>query len=308
MRLAIVTGANGAIGQTVVGELSRAGWRVAGIGHGPVQWIAPQAIDHWIAGDVNGENLDVLADRAGKPDLIINLAGGSAVGPSLLTPLSDFDRTVNTTAKLLNWTWTHAPKAQFVYISSAAIYGGGHATPIIETTPATPLSPYGHHKYLAEELVRYWAKQFDIASAIVRPFSVYGPGLRKQLIFELCRRLSQSDAPLTMSGTGREQRDWVEIGDIARMIVGAAEHASTATPTFNASSGTGTTVHDTVAALIEAWGDRRPFSFDGQVRASDPAYLVGSARRLEELGVAAATPLAEGLAKTVRFFRAKEQN
>jgi UDP-glucose 4-epimerase len=308
LRLAIVTGANGAIGQTVVGELTRANWRVAGVGHGPVQWIAPQGIDYWIAGDVNGENLNVLADRVGEPDLIINLAGGSAVGPSLVTPLSDFDRTVNTTAKLLNWMWTHTPKAKLVYISSAAVYGGGHVAPIPEDTPATPLSPYGHHKYLAEELVRYWARQFDIASAIIRPFSVYGPGLRKQLIFELCRKLNQSDAPLILSGTGQEERDWVEISDVARMIVGAAAHASTATPTFNASSGVGTTIKDTVAALIATWGDGRPFSFDGCVRASDPAYLVGSAQRLEPLGLSATIPLAEGLTKTVRAFRAKEQN
>jgi len=308
LRLAIVTGASGAIGQVVVAELRRAGWRVAGLGHGPVQWIAPGKIDHWVAGDVNGENLDVLAERAGQPELIINLAGGSAVGPSLLTPLSDFDRTVSTTAKLLNWIWARGLDARLVYISSAAVYGAGHSAPIAEEMPASPVSPYGHHKYLAEELVRYWARQFGIKASIVRPFSVYGPGLRKQLIFELCRKLSQGAEPLVLFGTGEERRDWVEITDIARMIVGAADHASTETPTFNACSGVETTVRDTVSSLLTIWGDTRSFTFNGEVRASDPSYLVGSPLKLPALGVSNMLSLAEGLERTVRAFRAKEQN
>ncbi len=305
MQLALVTGANGAIGRSVVGALARDGWRVAGLGHGPVQWIAVEPIDYWLAGDVTVENLDALQERCGAPDLVINLAGGSAVGPSLVTPQADFERTVSTTVRLLNWIWTRAQGAGFVYVSSAAIYGSGHVQPIAETTPANPLSPYGHHKYLAEQIVRYWARDFRIPSVILRPFSVYGPGLQKQLIFELCRKLASNPTQISLSGTGSEQRDWMEISDISRLIVALHSKASFDAPVFNGCTGVGTTILDTVKLLVECWGADTAIDFDGQVRPSDPAYLVGDASKLQSLDLPPFLSFRDGLATVVDNFRSR---
>ena len=113
----------------------------------------------------------VLSDRR-IPSFISR--GGSSVGLSLQNPLDDFTRTVETTARLLEWTRIHAAEAKIVAVSSAAVYGGGHSRPIPESAPIRPYSPYGHHKSMMEALCRSYGENFGLRDAIVRLFSVYG--------------------------------------------------------------------------------------------------------------------------------------
>lgn len=299
MPIALVTGANGAIGRYAVAQLKRASWTVGGLGHGPITWTADSAIDHWIAGDVSSENLDAMAERLGLPDLVINLIGGSAVGPSLTTPLNDFERTVTATIRLLNWIWARSPTARFIAVSSAAVYGGSHSNPIAEDTVPDPLSPYGHHKLMMEQAVRYWGKIFHISSVIARPFSVYGVGLQKQLVFDLSKRLSTAPKELVLSGTGAETRDWISIKDAARILVNLTDHASTDVPVYNLCAGEGRTVAELANVLAQAWGYGTKITFDGVSRPGDPIHLVGSNTRMQAAGLRHQVSLQEGLAEVV---------
>lgn len=297
--VALVAGANGAIGRVVAGQLSTAGWRVAGIGHGPPDWPGPQPIDLWRAGDISPSQLTLVADRIGPPDLVINLAGGSAVGASLKDPAGDFDRTVTTSIHLLDFIRTRAPNARLVAASSAAVYGDRHAGPIGEDAETNPISPYGHHKLLMEQALAFWGRAFGVSSVIVRLFSVYGVGLRKQMIFDLCARLAAAPERVLIWGTGEETRDWLNIRDAARLLIDIAAFASPDAPIYNGCTGQPRSVGEMASLLSATWGLGAEIAFDGIVRAGDPRHLVGDASRLASTGFQPGVSLEAGLADVV---------
>ena len=295
MPTALVTGANGAIGRHTVAYLVEQGWTVGGLGYGPVNWAGHSPIDYWIAAEVSSENLDVIVEHIGRPEIVINLAGGSSVGPSLQTPLNDFEMTMSSIMRLLNWIWTRSPNSKLVAVSSAAVYGNRHGCPIEEGTPLAPMSPYGHHKAMLEQAVRYWGAIFGLSAVIARPFSVYGVGLHKQLVFDLCRRLAPRPKRLVLSGTGKETRDWIDIRDVARILVDLSAFATPATPSYNLCSGSSHSVADVADLLAELCGGGTEIAFDGSVRPGDPVHLKGNDARIREIGLQSRISLRDGI-------------
>lgn len=299
MATAIVAGANGAIGRHVVAQLLSRGWVVGGVGHGPQHWPARTAINAWAPGDISAAALDGLGARVGAPDLIVNVAGGSSVGASLADPLADFERTVTTAVRLSDWIRSQAPAARIVHASSAAVYGDRHDHPIEEDAAPAPVSPYGHHKQQMELAARFWGATFGVQAAVVRLFSVYGSGLQKQLIYDLCGKLSASPGHIRLSGSPIATRDWMWIEDAAELLVAAGDLAGPEVPIINGCTGDGRTVREMAELMVDAWGCNTAVEFDEIRRPGDPLHLVGSARRMLATGFRPRVGLAEGLARTV---------
>jgi UDP-glucose 4-epimerase len=122
-------------------------------------------------------------------------------------------------------------------------------------------------------MVASYARQFGTSAAIVRLFSVYGCGLRKQLLWDACRKFTNRDR--VFMGTGDEVRDWLHVEDAAELLLAAAEHASIECPTVNGGSGVGTTVRDVLVHLSRCLSetDQTP-TFSGAQRAGDPSRFV----------------------------------
>lgn len=304
-----VTGAGGAIGGAVVDRLLAEGRPVAALGNGLSDWATTphRAAVPVVDGCVGTEAFEALAARTGLPAAIIHLAGGAQVGPSFADPLRDFQRTVETTVALLQWMHRHASDAALVYASSAAVYGSACTGPIAETLPHAPISPYGFHKAMAEDAIRFWSAQFGLRAAILRPFSVYGPSLRKQLIFELNNRLAVGAQTLSLGGSGEELRDWLWMDDAAAMLIDAAALADAPAPVFNAGTGTGTSLRRICELVIAAHGEPVGLEFSGVVPPGDPVSLVADMRRGEAAGLKAAVGPEEGIARTIAGYRARMQ-
>ena len=66
---------------------------------------------------------------------------------------------------------------------------------------------------MTELLCESYARNFGLQTATVRWFSVYGPELRKQLLWDLCHRFKGRPATLEIGGTGNETRDWIHVTD-----------------------------------------------------------------------------------------------
>lgn len=298
----MVTGARGFIGRHLVTALHGRGTLVAGIGHGEWPDHAASGVTTWLDAEVDERSLCAAAERLGSPATIFHLAGGSSVRNSLEAPQRDFERTVGSTARVLEWTRTHSPETTVVLASSAAVYGSA-ADAIAETAAIAPVSPYGGHKAMGEWLCRWRGSQYGVRTAAVRLFSVYGPGLRKQLVWDLSSRIRAGESPVILGGTGEERRDWLYVKDAVRLILIAAGHASPAGLLVNGGTGVATTVREIAAAVAAAWGAAMPV-FSGARRAGDPDALVADPTYARSLGFQPRVPLREGLRETVAWIRA----
>ncbi|MBN3894907.1 MAG: NAD(P)-dependent oxidoreductase [Nostoc sp. NOS(2021)] len=310
MSIVWITGARGFIGRNLSKHLAKQENKVLGVGHGawPPEISTNFGVSYWINGEIDDSNLRQLFDKSGRPDMIYHLAGGSSVGLSIQVPAEDFRRSVSTTAALLEWIRGNVPETKLVVSSSAAIYGNAQMDAITEDGYFMPYSPYGFHKRAAELLCQSYAHNFGLQIAIVRLFSVYGPGLYKQLLWELCCRLRQSPSILKLHGTGYEIRDWLYVEDAVRILIGAANSASYAPFIVNGGTGIGTCVRDVTTLLCQAWGQSPELQFSGKHRVGDPFSLVADTQRLQTLEFIPKHKLALGLEEYVRWFQQMEQS
>ena len=304
MTAAWITGARGFIGRHLALHLRDQGSTVSGIGHGhlPMDAWVDAGLARWSNSEITAEALTQLAAEQGMPEVVFHLAGGSAVAPSLRAPLEDFNRTTNTTIKLLDWLRTHAPRAKLLVASSAAVYGDTAGAVADEARWPAPVSPYGYHKLMMEQLCREYSHVFGIQTSVLRMFSVYGEGLRKQLLWDCCVKLTAATDAIELGGSGDELRDWIHVDDAVAMLLLAARSASVECPLFNGGSGTAVRVRDIVAMLASALGATAGVEFSGARRAGDPAALVADTRRIAAAGATCRVPLNVGVRRYAEWF------
>lgn len=290
-----ITGAAGFIGRALATRLAESGTRVVGLGHGAWPDAARSGVSRWLNGDISAENLGQLAHDEGRPDCVFHLAGGSSVGAAIAAPREDFRRTVDATASLCDWLRLEAPETRLLAVSSAAVYGAGHEGAIAEDATTRPYSPYGYHKLMMEQVCRSYAETYGLRVIVARLFSVYGPGLRKQLLWDISARLAEGQDRLRLGGTGAEKRDWTDVRDIARALELLAPLATPLAPTVNVGTGRGVDVATIAQTLVSAWGAAVDTEFSGSGRPGDPASLVADPGRLDSLGFRWSIPMERGV-------------
>jgi UDP-glucose 4-epimerase len=296
---ALVTGAAGFLGRHVAQGLAAAGWRVAGVGHG--DWDAAErrrfGVGDWCAGDVTAEALAGIGD----PDVIVHCAGGGSVAASLADPPADFTRTVATTAAVLDFARRRKRPPRIVYPSSPAVYGANAGSAVHANAALEPISPYGLHKKMAEDLCRFHAAQYGMPVAIVRLFSVYGAGLRKQLLWDACTKIAAGRA--VFAGTGDEVRDWLHVDDAVALLLLAAEHAAPDCPTVEGGTGIGTPNRAVLQSLCALLGRGTAPAFSGAARAGDPPRYVADVAAAGRWGWEPRRALPDGLALYAGWFK-----
>lgn len=304
-----ITGARGFIGRHLARRLAFDGDRVAGLGHGT--WPAAEALEwglsYWLNGDVSASNLAQMQSELGRPDGIFHFAGGSSVGAALANPHEDFKRTVCSTVDLLEWIRQHSPDAPLIAVSSAAVYGARHDGLILEDARLTPYSPYGTHKLMMEDLCRSYAVNFGVSIALPRLFSVFGPELKKQLLWDACSKLV-AQGEVELGGSGDELRDWTHVSDVVAALVHLLTLADATAPVLNVATGRPVPVRDVVAALANAWSSASPpvIYFNGRSRPGDPHSLCADVTKLARIGLSCNTPMREGVAEYVAWFRGQK--
>jgi len=304
-----ITGGKGFIGRHLAKSFSEKGNIVFGIGHG--SWLANDAkewgFSGWFDGEIDASNLSKLMQISGAPRIVYHLAGGSSVGSSFQKPYEDFSRTVESSARLFEWLRLNAPEVRVVSVSSAAIYGAGHAGLITEDTVISPYSPYGIHKSMMESLCHSYASNFGLRVAVVRLFSVYGVGLEKQLIWDLCNKLAQTGTePVMLGGSGNELRDWLHVYDAVALLWLAGTMCDESCVTINGGTGIATSIREIAETVSNAWGGTSNIEFSGVVRKGDPHSLVANCDLVSQLGFKPKVMLSEGIYETVLWFKSRK--
>jgi len=300
-----ITGMAGFVGQAVARSAVSEGGAFCGVGL--IAGAAPPSIiaDRLLAARIDPPSLESLAKRFGAPSIVIHAAGSGSVGASLADPALDFEANVQSTQILCEYLRLHHPKAKLVLVSSAAVYGAEQPNAIAETAAPHPVSPYGFNKLAAELVVRSYGRNFGLHGAIVRLFSVYGEGLRKQVLWDLCGRLRH--APATeLWGTGEEQRDFIHVDDAARLLLLAGALASASVPVVNGGTGEATTMAALAAYVTGAWqrhtGEKRSIGFNGQVRTGDPVSQVANVERAVQAGFSPHMRVDKGIDRYIEWF------
>jgi UDP-glucose 4-epimerase len=308
VKTVLITGGKGFLGRAAAKKFKSEGYRVLGIGRG--RWDSQDArkagFDYWLDAGVSVSSLMTFDEQF---DAIVHCAGNGSVGYSLTNPHQDFNKTVQGTAELLEFLRLSASKALVVYPSSAGVYGAKDDRAITELDSLNPISPYGYHKRMVEQLLELHSKSYGTRVAVIRFFSIYGPGLTKQLLWDACRKLlgAPSDGPAIFWGTGEETRDWINSDDAANLVY-LASNTPTPYTVINGASGERTTVQKTLELLRAAMGSQVDMSFNGIVRDGDPRFYHADVSRAKELGWSPRVPLVAGIQTYCDWIRERTES
>lgn len=303
MKKVLVTGASGFVGRHVCRYLHNSGFEVHGLGHGI--WLEKEynkwGIHYWQSCDLTLKNLHQYGQ---KPDVIVHCCGAGTVSLSIQHPWLDFVNNVSTVASILDYIVESNFHPILIQVSSAAVYGTVDSLPINESVSIFPQSLYGVHKVAAEDLCRHYSRIYEIPTAIVRLFSVYGCGLKKQILWDASNKIMNKD--LKFIGTGDEVRDFIHVDDVARLISRLIEYANPKSPVINGGAGQSITIRNVIEKLTQEYGCEEPFDFSGASRACDPPGYLADITLAESLDWRPEVNIDQGIHEYTKWF--KEQH
>jgi UDP-glucose 4-epimerase len=295
MKTIWITGAAGFIGGAATRHFAADGWRVIGFDRKRPDNTKPAFAFH--VAPIEGWILEAALAAHGKPDVVFHAAGTGTVGQAQANPDQARIDTVGTIAAILDTLARSAPGTRIIYPSSAAVYGNtGGSAALDENRALAPTSVYGQLKQDVEDLCLVAGARGDISVAMVRFFSVYGPGLRKQLPWDLSQKLLNQTPPVTLFGTGQETRDFFNIADAVGLVAHLATHAITTSLVVNGGTGTATTIADFAGMMAKALSKDTTIGFSGQTNPNDPTHMRADTARLSSIGFTPRVDLATGLA------------
>ena len=244
-------------------------------------------------------------------DVIAHLAGQIDVRKSVADPIADAAINILGTLNIMEALRAAGAGTRVVFTSTGgALYGDFNAPPNYETYPKDPESPYAIGKLTAEYYLAYYGRVHNIDSATVRFANVYGPRQDPHgeagVVAIFCGRIL-SNRPLTIFGDGRQTRDYVYVGDVARAVYLAATEPLGAkgrldARAFNIGTGQGTSVIEIAKLLQEVAGTKVPVEFAPHRLGEQQESFVNADKARELLGWTPQVTLPEGLARTFAWF------
>ena len=239
-------------------------------------------------------------------DICINCSGAASVPDSLQHPLRDYNLNTVNVFKLLEAIKTYQPTCKFINLSSAAVYGNPTKLPIKENAALSPVSPYGIHKLMSEQICDEYHRFFNISTCSLRIFSAYGEGLKKQLFWDLYQK-AKTNKEIVLYGTGKESRDFIYIKDLLQAIYVVAKNADFNGQVINVANGEEVFIEDCVRIFYEFFYKKIEYKFSGEGRKGDPNNWVSDSSELQKLGYKRQFSLTEGLYNFYQWIRTVEK-
>ncbi len=298
----LITGVTGFIGKHVARHFKALNWEVIGIGTSSPE-NAPEAllIDYHHLVLPHQNFIEILKEH--QPDLLVHCAGRSSVPFSMKAPEQDYQHGPSLTFFILEQMRLHSKNTKFVFLSSAAVYGNPENNPIEETHPLSPISPYGYHKWQSEIICKEFFEVYKIPTTILRVFSAYGAGLRRQVIWDICFKITFVEH-FMLHGTGTESRDFIHALDIAQAIECITNKSPFEGDTYNIASGQETSIKNLANNLVTALGSSKKITFNQSSPKGMPINWKADITKLLNLGFNPTLPISKGLDSFANWFLA----
>ncbi|CAC5344414.1 MULTISPECIES: UDP-glucose 4-epimerase GalE [Planktothrix] len=296
----LVTGGAGYIGSHVVKQLGReTDYEI--VVYDNLSTGSPKAVlyGELVVGDL--ADLQKLAQVFAEHqfDAVLHFAASISVPESTANPLAYYGNNTRNTLNLLQCCETYGVK-KLVFSSTAAVYGETAENPVRESTPTTPINPYGYSKLMSEQMIQDYSRASGLKYIILRYFNVAGADdhgrigqtnkkashlLKVALDAALNRRESVSifgtDFP-TPDGTGI--RDYIHVEDLAAAHIDALRYLKNENEShiLNCGYGQGYSVKEVLAKVTEMSGRQFPV-IEIERRAGDPACVIACSDKIRQI-------------------------
>lgn len=295
MKTVLVAGGAGYIGSHMIKVLLAAGHSVVALDNLSTGHRHAVLGGVFVQGDLNDSLLlrRIFTDR--KIDAVMHFASYAQVGESVAKPDRYYVNNVSNTIRLLSAT-VESGVNHFVFSSSAAVYGEPQRTPIDESHPKNPLSPYGRSKWMVEQILEDFDRAYGLRSISLRYFNAAGadPGgqLGEQhdpethLIPLVLKVASGTRDAIRVFGHDYETpdgtciRDYVHVVDLCDAHLLALDRlwSGASSTAYNLGTGTGYSVQQVISVAERVTGSRINV-IAGARRPGDPGILVADAKQ-----------------------------
>ena len=303
-KVALVTGGAGFIGSHMVDRLLEEDYRVIivdDLSSGKLKNLNHQASFHHMS--INQPSLVDVINKE-RPDLVFHMAAQSSVTRSIKEPILDNEVNVLGTLRLLEAS-RRAGVEKIIYSSTGgALYGEPEEVPCPDDALVAPISPYGMSKYMAEQYIEFYFRQYRLNFTTLRYGNVFGPrqdphGEAGVIAIFISAMLSGKRPQIF--GDGNQARDFISVYDVVEANMAAIYRGHQSA--MNIATGELPSVNQIYAMLREITGFRWNAEYNS-ARAGDVYRIsLDCARAAEQLDWAPRTSLPDGLAKTVEFLR-----
>jgi nucleoside-diphosphate-sugar epimerase len=308
----LVTGGAGFIGSHLVEALLRRGERVRVFDnfstgrHENVKHLHDDI--ELIEGDLR--DFDAVRRAVAGVEVVFHQAALASVQRSVDDPMTT--NAVNVTGTLhVLMAARDAGVRRVVFASSSSVYGDTPTLPKVETQAPQPLSPYAVSKLAGEQYCMAFSVVYGLPSIALRYFNVFGPrqdphseyaAVIPRFIDRMVRGL-----PPIIYGDGLQSRDFTYIENVVDANLAAADAPASCSTVFNVGAGERTSLLDLAAQINHVLGCRLTPEHHPP-RAGDVRHSLASIEAIgQTLGYAPRITLAEGLARTIEWFRSRYQ-
>ncbi len=255
---------------------------------------------------------ELFRDELAQTDIIFNLAGEISHTHSMEFPERDLQ--INAVAQLqfLLACREHARGCRIVYASTRQLYGAPDYLPVDELHPVNPIDFNGVHKYAASNYHLLMSRAGDIDAITLRLTNVYGPRMALNIpcqgfLSNFLRRLLLGET-IEIFGDGNQLRDPVFVDDAvdAFLAAGAAERPPSRI--YNVGGPEALSLAEIARAAVSAAGGVepvfRPFP-EHHKKIDIGSFYTDTTRIRTELGWAPAVRFADGIRRTIEYFRSE---
>lgn len=260
--------------------------------------------------DVEFENFDVAYGDIGllydkyDIDTVFHFAANADVPRSVDKPSVDFISNAQGTFNIIEAARQH--DVRVIYASTAAVYGEPQYTPMDESHPLNPSSPYGASKLAGERAGFAYHNTYDHPFTAIRIFNTFGPRQPRYVMYDFLKKI-QRDDELEVLGTGEQIRDFCYVKDTVR----AFEHIwkeEIVGDVFNI-AGDELSISELAEIMVELFGpDDMEIVYTGESWDGDIKVLSADTSKIEETGHQNIHEFDEGLRSLYEWFKIQEHH